>query len=206
MINQTIPRQLPPRKSAWGVSAATSEGPPTELLSSEVLRTKKQGVSPAKDYPDPSQPDPPAKFGSWGQLLVPQSKRPPHYSSLHTNPPPYPTTSTLPRVAKQPQQFYKHHPAGLSSEESESPLPSSSDDNDDEEEEEEGDDNDEEEDNGGSEATTCTGSEMALARSDKKKERGLNYHSSLSSPSDDKDKDDEEEKGDDEDKDTGGPR
>lgn len=73
----------------------------------------------------------------------------------------------------------QQHPAGLSSEESESPVSSSSSDNDEEGEddgEEEDNEEEEEEDNGGSDATTCTGSEMALARSEQKERSKWDKH------------------------------
>lgn len=115
--------------------------------------------------------DPPAKFGSWGQLLNSSSKR--QYSSLHaSNLPPSSSaaTSTLPRVARRrrQQQLYRggRHPAGLSSESS---AASESSDSSDEEDEGEDEENDEDH----SDATTYTGSEMALAahRNDQQKDR-----------------------------------
>ncbi|GIY09788.1 uncharacterized protein CDAR_602621 [Caerostris darwini] len=108
--------------------------------------------------------NPPAKFGSWGQLLSTGGKR--QYSSLHASNPPPPisaTTSTLPRVAGQRRQ-QQLYPAGLSSEsESSGASPSSSDEDGDEDEEDE--DEEENEGENHSDATTCTGSEMALAAS-----------------------------------------
>lgn len=117
--------------------------------------------------------DPPAKFGSWGQLLSSSSKR--QYSSLQpSNLPPSNSagTSTLPRVARRPrqQQLYRggRHPAGLSSESSAASESSESSDEEDEEEDE-----DEEGNENHSDATTYTGSEMALAanRNDQQKDR-----------------------------------
>ncbi|GFU49843.1 uncharacterized protein TNCV_4686111 [Trichonephila clavipes] len=116
--------------------------------------------------------NPPAKFGSWGQLLSSSGKR--QYSSLQQNNPPPPisaTTSTLPRVAAQRRHQQQLYPAGLSSEsESSSASPSSSDEDGDEDEEDDEEENDVE---NHSDATTCTGSDMALAasRSDQLKEK-----------------------------------
>lgn len=116
--------------------------------------------------------DPPAKFGSWGQLLNSSSTKR-QYSSLQgSNLPPSSSaaTSTLPRVARRrrQQQLYRggRHPAGLSSESS---AASESSDSSDEEDEGEDEENDEDH----SDATTYTGSEMALAahRNDQQKDR-----------------------------------
>lgn len=84
-------------------------------------------------------------------------------------------TSTLPRVARQrrQQQLYRggKHPAGLSSESS--AASESSDSSDDDEEEEDEDDEEIENDEDHSDATTYTGSEMALAanRIDQQKDK-----------------------------------
>ncbi|KAF8782814.1 Teneurin-m like protein [Argiope bruennichi] len=117
--------------------------------------------------------NPPAKFGSWGQLLSSNGKR--QYSSLQPSNPQPPTSaamSTLPRVAGQRRQ-QQLYPAGLSSEsESSGASPSSSDEDGDEDEEDDDEDNDVE---NHSDATTCTGSEMALAASknEQQKEKRL---------------------------------
>ncbi|XP_035225684.1 uncharacterized protein LOC118198177, partial [Stegodyphus dumicola] len=120
---------------------------------------------------------PPAKFGSWGQLLGSNAKRQ-QYSSLQatTNGPPLSSaaTSTLPRVARQrrqqQQQLYRgaRHPAGLSSEDSSEGSASSTSD-------EQGDEDDDEDNDLGnhSDATTCTGSEMAASRGDQQKDRKI---------------------------------
>lgn len=117
--------------------------------------------------------EPPAKFGSWGQLLNSSSKR--QYSSMQQDNSALPpsssaATSTLPRVARQrrQQQLYRggRHPAGLSSESSAASESSESSDEEDEDEDE-----DANEDH--SDATTYTGSEMALAsnRNDHQKDK-----------------------------------
>ncbi|GBM54459.1 hypothetical protein AVEN_150613-1 [Araneus ventricosus] len=121
--------------------------------------------------------NPPAKFGSWGQLLSSSGKR--QYSSLQPSNPQPPTSaamSTLPRVAGQRRQ-QQLYPAGLSSEsESSGASPSSSDEDGDEDEEDDEEDNDVE---NHSDATTCTGSEMALAASknEQQKEKSKNKSS-----------------------------